>query len=144
MVENRTVREHLAKILRPGVHVGIEMDQSQGAGSTRECPQQRQGHAVVAAKRDQMRKLERLIFDQRHRGWNVAERDPEIADVGERQGKRIGKCAWVSAIPEHPACLPYGLGAETRAAAVRRPDIERDAGNADRRRWVVALEPEKS
>ena len=102
------------------------------------------GGRVIATLGRKMRKLERLIFDQRHRGWNVAERDPEIADVGERQGKRIGKRAWVSAIPEHPACLPYGLGTETRAAAVRRPDIERDAGNADRRRWVVALEPEKS
>ena len=36
-------REGLAEIVRPGVHVGVEMDQRERAGAGGECAQQRRG-----------------------------------------------------------------------------------------------------
>ncbi len=75
--------KRLPETVGPGIDVSVEMDERRRAVPVREGAQQRQGDAVVAAERNQVRDLLRLSLDQRHAGRNVAESGGEIADIGD-------------------------------------------------------------
>ncbi len=60
---------------------------------------------MVAAERDQMLVIRGLLLDQREAFANVAERDVEIADIGNRQRGGIDPPMRMIAVDQHAACL---------------------------------------
>ena len=87
---------------------------------------------MVAPERHQVGYSRGGLLDEREARGDVAERDREVADVGERQGRRIDPVEGMGAVDQHPARLADRRRAEPGAAAVRGADIERNAGHADR------------
>ena len=74
-----------------------------------------------------------LLLDGGEACWNIAERNAKIADVRQHQFRYIYPLGRMRAIDKHSARLANGLGSEASAAAVGCADIERDAGDRDRR-----------
>ncbi len=134
----------LPEILRPGVHMGVEVDERARAAAFGQRPQQRQRDAVIAAERDQVRDRTGLLLDPRQAAEEIAERDGEIADVGHRQGGGIDPVLRMRPIGQHSARLPDRRRPEAGAAAIGGAEIERNAGDADRRVAVVARDPEEA
>src|SRR5258708_40121032 len=87
---------------------GVEMGEGGRAMPARQSAQQRQGHAVVAAERNQVPDLVRLSLDQRQAGRNVAESGGEIADVGDLNRSWINPVPRMRAIHQHAARRPDG------------------------------------
>jgi hypothetical protein len=129
VVEHRAMAVAQAEAVRPGVHVGVEVDQPEAlAMPRRQGAQQREGDGVVAAQRDQVAMLPGLPLDHPEARLQLAHGNLEVADVGKshRRGKNpVGR---VVAVHQHPAGLPDRGGAEAAAAAVGGADVE---GNAD-------------
>ena len=135
VIEHRAVRIALPEIVRPGVDMGVEVHQRQRAAAR--CASARSSGsviAVVAAQRDQMRERGRLLLDQREalRGYRRAQcaKSPMSA-----RGSAAGSIhnAGMVAVDQHAARLSDRGRPEARAAAVGGADVERNAGNAERR-----------
>ena len=62
---------------------------------------------------------------------DVAERQGEIAEIGERQRRRVDPASGMGAVDQHAAGLADGLRAEAGAAAVGRAEIEGNARHAE-------------
>ncbi len=143
--EHRAVRIALAEIVGPGVDMRVDVHQRErtsalfGGG-----PQQRQCDGVIAAQRDEVCDRRGLFLDERQALRDVAERNPEIADVGHRKRGGVDPALRVIAVHQHAARLPDRSRPETRAAAVGGAQIERDAGNAERRVGGAARDREKA
>ena len=133
----------LPEIVRPGIHMGVEVNEREHAAPFRQRAQQRQRDPVVAAERDQMLDRARLFLDPLEAAEEIAERDLEVADVGERESGRIDPVLRMRAVGQHPACLPDRRGSKARAAAVGGAEVERYAGDADRRGAIGARDAEK-
>ena len=144
MIEDRAVRLRLPEIVRPGVDMRVEVNERDRAVPLRECAQQRQRDAVIAAERDEMRDTGRLLLDQRQALGDIAERNGEIANIGERQRRRIDPMHRMIAIDQHAACLSDRRRTEARAGAIGGAEIEGNAGDADRRGRIVARDAEKA
>src|SRR5437879_5512969 len=86
----------------------------------------------------------RLGLDLGECARNVAVSDAEIADIGEIHRLDIGPGGWMTAVHQHAARLPDRGRPEARPRPVRGAEIERDAGDADRRIGARALDAEKS
>ncbi len=105
--------------------------------------QQRQRDGVIAAERDQVLDARRRALDQLKAADKIAQRQREIADVGDRQLCRIDPMQGMRAVHQHPARVANGARPEAGAAAVGGAEVERNAGNADRRRAIAAPDAEK-
>ncbi len=124
--------------------MGVEVDEGGGtAAPLRQRAQQRQGDAVVASERHQIGESRSGLLDQRQARGDVAERHGEVADIGQRQGRRVDPVERVGAVDQHPARLADGRRAEPGAAAVRGAEVERNAGDADCRLAVAARDAEE-
>ena len=123
--------------------MGVEMDERHRAVPPRHRAQQRQRDPVIAAQRDEMREAVRGLLDPREARRDVAQREIEIADVGERQGGGIDPMDGMRAVDQHAARLPDRRRPEPRAAPVGGADIEGNAGDRDRRGAVAALDAEE-
>ena len=88
MKENGPVAIDLSKGLPPGIDMGVEMNEPERAMPRPKRPQKGQGDAVIAAKGHEMVVAPRLLFDQLVALRQIAERDLEISDVGDGQGRR--------------------------------------------------------
>src|SRR5215472_13451526 len=86
----------------------------------------------------------RLFLDQRQGRLNVAMRDREVADIGDVEQRRLTSVQGMFAVDQHPAGLTDRRGAEARAGPVRGAQIIGNAGNADRRVAVTALDAEEA
>jgi hypothetical protein len=85
-----------------------------------------------------------LLFDQLETFRNVTKRNVKIADVSDLQARtRIDPSLRMCSIDEHAARAPNSVRAETRAAAIRRADIERSAGDAKLRIMIRVPEAEE-
>ena len=73
----------------------------------------------------------RLLLDGRQAFWNVAERDGQVADIGELQSPRIDPMNGMIAIEQHAAGLADRRRAEPRPAPNGDADIERNSRDAD-------------
>jgi len=135
--ERRPMAEFLAKTFRPGIDMRVEMHKRQRSRFLVKRTQQRQCNAVFAAQRDQMVQPGRLLLDQRQAFGNITERNGKIADIGKRPFGRLDPGNGVRAIHEHAARMANGMRPEPRPGAVRGADIERNAGDCDRRCLVV-------
>ncbi len=144
MIERRAVPESLAEAFRPGVDMRVEMNERQWPAARGQRAQQPERDGVVASKRDQMVERARLCLDRRQRAGDVAMRDGKIADIGDvllarrRTGNRM------VAVDQHAAGLADRRRPEASAGPVRGAEIEGDPGDANRRRGVIALDPEKA
>ena len=143
VVEHRTVAVALSERVGPGIDMGIEVDERCRPVAPAQRAQQRQGDAVVAAQRDQVREPGGGFLDQRQAGRNVPQREAEIADVGERQRRRIDPVVGMRAVHQHPAGGADGRRTEPGAAAVGGAEIERNPGDADRRVALAARDAEE-
>ena len=85
----------------------------------------------------------RLLLDQPDGVGDVAERDLEIADVRQRQRRRIDAPVRMVAVGEHAARLADGRRPEACAGPVGGADVEGDAGDAEFGVAVVALDAEE-
>lgn len=72
-----------------------------------------------------------LLLDQSQARRDIAERDHEVSEVRDGQGRRIDPMKRMGAVHQHSAGLPDRRRPEPGAAPVRRADVERDAGDAD-------------
>ena len=132
--EDRAVPVSFAEIVFPRIDMRIEMHEADGAALFGERAQQRQGDRMFAAERREMRDRRGLAFDQREARRKVAERDGEIADVGGIEVRnRVYPALRMRAVDEHAAGAPNSLRAVARAAAIGRPDVERNSGDAQPR-----------
>jgi hypothetical protein len=86
---------------------------------------------MLAAERDQVLELSRLPLDQRQAALDVAERQGEVADIRQRQGRRVHPACGMRAIHQHPRRRPDRPRPVPRAGAVGGADIHRDAGDGD-------------
>ncbi len=120
------------------------MHQRQFAGFAMQGAQQRQGNAMFAAERNQVGKPGGLLFDQCQAAAYVAQSDVEIADIGQWQLGRIHPRGGVRAIHQHAAGMANGMRTEAAAGAIGGADIERNAGDDDRRRPIVPRCAEKA
>ena len=108
-----------------------------------ERAQQCDRDGVVAAERHEMGKRRGLRLDLGQAALNVAVCDAEIADIGEVERLDLGPGGGMVAIDQHAARLADRRGPEPRSRPVRGAEIERDAGDADRRVGGRALDAEK-
>ena len=126
------MREFLAEIDLPGVEMRVELHQAdRPAEPPCERAQQRQGDAMLAAETDQMTDACRLLFDARQAGLDIAERDRELANVGNIHRGRVDPASRMLAVHQHPAGGAYGARSGPGAGAVGSAEIERHAGNAE-------------
>ena len=81
-------------------------------------------------------------------GWlrtgDVAVGNRKIADIGDVLSGRRRPGDRVVAIDQHAARLADRRRPEAGAGPVRGPEIEGDPGDANRRRGIIALDPEKA
>src|ERR1019366_4241022 len=133
MIEYRTMRIGLTEIIRPGIDMGVEMNERERALAPRQRPQQGERDAVLSTKRHEVVDGSGLLLDGLQTRWNITERDTEIADIRQHQFRNIDPRRRMLAVNQHPACLANGLWSKARAAAVGCADIEGDACDRDRR-----------
>jgi hypothetical protein len=145
VVEHGPMRVDLAKIVGPGVHVCVEVNQAQGSPlPLRLGTQQRQRDAMLASQRHQVRKPRRLLLNERQAGRDVAKGDAEVPNIRDGKRGRIDPEARMGAIHQHPACVPDRLRPEAGSRAVRGPDIKRNTGDYERGVAVRPRDAEKS
>ena len=109
-----------------------------------ERPQQRQGDAVLAAERDEMGAGRRLPLDQRQAGGQVAERDLELAQIGDVEVARVDPVLRVDAVHQHAAGAADGRRPVAGAGPVGGADVERHADDADGRPPILARDAEEA
>ena len=143
VVEHRAVAVALTEGVRPGVDMGVEMDERHRTAPPRHRAQQRQRDRRDRRRARRDARGPRRLLDPREARRDVAEREIEVADVGERQGRGIDPMDGMRAVDEHAARLPDRRRPEPRAAPVGGADIERNAGDRDRRGAVAALDAEE-
>src|SRR5208282_4971686 len=68
----------------------------------------------------------------------VAQRDREVANVGQWQLCCIDAVLWMLAVHQHAAGLPNRAWPKPGSAPVCRTEVERNSGNADRRAGIAA------
>ena len=110
----------------------------------RQGAQQRQGDAVLAAECDQVPARGGLAFDQGEAGGEVAERDLELAEIGDVHLPRIDPVQRVAAIDQHAAGAPDGGWPVAAAGAVGGAEVERHAGDAEGRTPVLPRDAEEA
>ena len=138
------MRIGLTEIFRPGIDVGIEMNERERAFSPRQRAQQGKRDAVLSAERDEVLDGCGLLLDHLQARRNIAERDAKIADIRQHQFRSVDPRGRMRPVDQHPARMANGLWSEARAAAVGGADIERNAGDRDRRIAVAAPDAEKA
>src|SRR5260370_27862668 len=106
--------------------------------------QQGERNRVITAERDKVPKRRRLLLDLDERALDVAMRDAKIADIGEIQLLDFGPGGGVIAIDQHAARLADCGRPEPRPRAARGAEVEGDAGDADRRIRVRALDAQRA
>ena len=143
VIKDRAVGISLPEIPRPCVDVRIEVDQRRRALSFRQRSQQGQGHAVIAAQRDEVCDLTGLLLDALQAAGDVSQRDDEVADVGQMPGGWIDPMQRMLAVDQHPARLSNCRWSESRSRPVGRAKVIRNAGDTNRRIWIAAGGPEK-
>ena len=144
VIEYRTMCIGLTKIVRPGIDMGVEMNERERALAPRQRPQQGERDAVLSSKRHQVVDGGGLLLDDLQARRNITERDTKIADIRQHQFRNVDPRRRMRPVNQHPAGLANGLRSEARAAAVGGADIERDACDRDRRIALAAPESEKS
>ena len=144
VVERRAMPKALAIALRPGVDMRVEMNERQGPTSRGQRAQQPERDGVIAAERDQMVERPRLRLDRRERTGDVAVGNRKIADIGDVLSGRRRPGDRVVAIDQHAARLADRRRPKPGAGPVRGAEIEGDAGDANRRSGIIALDPEKA
>src|SRR6202022_1181233 len=143
VIKYRTKSIGLTEIVRPGIDVGVEMNERQRALAPRQRTQQGERDAVLSPERHEVVDGGGLLLDGLEARRNIAERDTKIADIRQHQFRNIDPRSRMRAVDQHPARLANGLRSETRAAAIGCADIERDACNRDRRIALAAPDPKK-
>ena len=124
--------------------MSVEMNHCRRAAPLRKRAKKRQRDAVVAAERNQMLDPAGLLLDRRQTFSDVAERDREVADIRKtRRSLSIDPVQRMLAVHQHPACLSYRRRSEPRSGPVGGAEVERNAGDADRRVRIVATDAEE-
>jgi hypothetical protein len=85
VIEHRTMRIGLTKIVRPGIDMGIEMNERERALAPCQRPQQGQRDTVLSSKRHEVVDGGSLLFDDLQARRNITERDTKIADIRQQQ-----------------------------------------------------------
>jgi hypothetical protein len=135
----------LSEIVGPGIDVRIEVDQPQRPIVTSSpSAQQWKRDAVLAAERDQVPDRSGLLLDQFQASGDIAKRDREISNVGNRKLRRVHPPVRVIAVHEHGARLADRSRPEPRARPIGGPDVKGYSGNAKRGSAVVARDPEEA
>ena len=122
----------------------VEMHERERPGARRQRAQQGQGDGVVAAERDEVAKWLRLLLDRRRacpgcrRARCGNRRYRRCPPRRRRAGDRV------VAVDQHAAGLADRRRAEARARPVRGAEIIGNAGDADRRGGIAALDAEKA
>ncbi len=124
--------------------MGVEMDQSDRTALLGDGAQQGKSDGVVAAQGDQMVIGRRLLLDQIEAFLDPAQRDLEIADIGDRQMQGIAPIGRIVAIDQHAAGMTNRMGSEARPRAVGHRDVEGRAGDADLGVLGIALGAQES
>ena len=95
----------------------------------RQRAQQRQRNAMLAAQGDQMAHRFGLRLDRRQAALDIAQRESEIADVGQAHARRFDPMLRMVAIRQHPAGAADRRRTFACAGAVGGADIHRNAGD---------------
>src|SRR6516164_7872125 len=143
MIKRRSVPEDKTETLGPSIDVTIEMHEPKRACAPGQRTQKGERDRVVAAEGDEVTERCRLFLDLGERALDVTVRDTEIADIGKIQPLHLGPGRRVIAIDQHSARLADRRRPKPRARPVRGAEIERDAGDANRRVGIEAFDAEK-
>jgi hypothetical protein len=130
--------EALAEIVLRRVEMRVDMhDADRLPDPLHQGAQQGEGHAVLAPEGEQVVQPGRLFLDAGEACLDIAQRDLELAEVGQVERGRVHAGIGMAPIRQHPRGGSDGARPVPRPGAVGGADIHRHAGDAELRRPVM-------